>query len=95
LKIISSYKLLNNPYDGNSIGAFKSDVTREFDIKFCNWRKELLYDYVNIFNQQGWNNWQNIAGGVGIGDTMYLRAVGNFSYETAPTSISALICISY
>jgi len=85
----------NTPYDGNSIGAFKSDVTRAFTGEFGN----------------STNNWTaTLPGKVVIGyispsfvlgntaadaDNLRLRFVGNFGTETAGASISMLTCMSY
>jgi hypothetical protein len=85
------------PYNGGGIGSFKPDVTRAFKIKFAE-INGVTSEYLTAKSAVGatGNQFQFGTGdNSGAVDHVSLLPEGNFSYETAPATVSFLTCISY
>jgi len=86
--------LLTIPYDGGTIGIFKSDITRNFDIKFGAGHPVLAS--LSVEASVG----QAAYGSITSGGGQHLTSigafpVGNFGNETAGASVSMSAYITY
>jgi hypothetical protein len=85
----------NTPYNGNSIGTFKPDVTRSFNmtVKTLGGNSR---GFIGVYAVGGYNSLSFVAGNDGNGiDQLFITPEGNFGYETAPATIAWLTCMSY
>jgi hypothetical protein len=89
--------VLDRQYNGGGIGSFKPDVTMAFKIKFAE-IAGVTSEYLTAKSAVGatGNSFQLGTGdNSGEIDHISLLPEGNFSFETAPATVSCLFCISY
>ena len=89
---------VNALYDGNDVGAFKPDVTRQITTRFKNSYNNDLGSQANmvISPSVGYFDIFHLAGGTNSNHVSFtITLEGNFGIETAGASISVLYVISY